>query len=301
MKKIFPILVSSSLILSSLSSTAIAADNSVDNTVSTQQISNNSYTESQLNQILSDAGASQSLLTEIDYEQKLAIVADAGENLSISSGGSTAYTRNDVTGELEPIKPPSPDEFTTLAISRADLYVNAQHVSSVKNGKTIHKIIGYFRWEESGRGPKPGPGGVVKDSIGLAVADGYQIIQDGYSASYSSNTFGINGKYNGWTPYKTTGLGDNGQPDTSELYGASWQFRNVTPLASGITLFKGSVSMSMIKKGGASTVNRAIVKYNEANSNALGNFSVSVAFGPASVTFTPSAGSADNASDDEDW
>jgi hypothetical protein len=65
-------------------------------------------------------------------------------------------------------------------------------------------------------------------------------------------------------------------------------------------MYKGTAKLSM-KKVSSDAIKRVVTSYNEAKNNWSGNYSVTIGWGPASVSFTPTSGSNNYKEIDYSW
>lgn len=277
MKKTFTALLIFVLSLSVVSSSAFAKGS--------QKV----YNENQLNTFLSKAGVPQDVLNGMDIDTKRFIIENSGEELKFVNSTTDNFVRSLETGEL--VKVQGGSNISPLGvISSSDLSLSMSHFQTNYNGTVMDDIYTSFEWLRSGKGPGSSPDGIIKDNIGIAVPDGWEIQSGRYACAVTAWVI------DSWG-YPDSSKCNNGQPTEYSLYGASWQFGGLTNYA---TSYKGTAKLTMKKKN-SSAINRAVTKYSEAKNNALGNFSVSVGWGPASISYTPSAGSNNTASLDTSW
>jgi hypothetical protein len=256
------------------------------------------YTDIEINNILLDAGTPYEILNTMDSDYKREIVSTSGVDLVYQNTTTSEFSRDETTGSLEEKIPTPSGEFSPMSISPSDLKLSVQRYTTVSNGTTYHELYGYWEWLQGGSGPATGPGGIIKDSIGLAIPDGWEIQSTRYSAAWSYSWY-FNGAWTGWSAAQTSGIGFNGQPDVINMYGASWEIQNQNYLGVQGYTYKGSVHLKMKNKGG--TINRALLKYSEARTNVLGQFGVDVSWGPVSISYSPTSGSNEEASKDLSW
>lgn len=249
------------------------------------------YSESQLNVILTKAGVPQEVLEGMDLDQKRFIIENSGEDLKFVNATTDNFVRNPETDELVKINTNIISPYAN--IPSTDLSLSMQHFSVNYNGVPMDDIYTSFEWLRSGKGPGSSPDGVYRDSIGIAVPDGWEIQSGKYSCAVAAWVI------NAWGNPISANC-NNGQPTEYSLYGASWEFSFNQGLTGYNTNYKGTAKLTMKKKS-SSAINRAVSKYNEAKNNAFGNFTFTVGWGPASITYTPSAGSNNTASTDLTW
>lgn len=250
------------------------------------------YSEAELNQILLDSGMPQDVLNSLDFNEKSLIVTESGEDLKYKGSSQSAYRVNATTGELELLSTDS--RVSPYSISSADLTFGIQHFSVSINGVAMDEIYASFEWKNP---PADSPTGIQKDSIAIAVPEGWEIQSGRYAGAIQRWETYANGSR--WSSVTSSGVGNSGNPSGYSLYGASWDFSGDFA-STWFSKYKGTVKLTMKKKS-SSAVNRVVAKYIQAKNNTWGNYSVSVAWGPLSVTFTPKAGSNDDASVDLSW
>jgi hypothetical protein len=283
MKKSVLIMVSFLLMLSMMASSAFASSNKI------------ITDEQQLNTLLTKVGTPAEVINGLQYYAKYNLINKTGADLKFDRYSKESYTRNSVTGKLNPITNVSLHSNGLMSpmgfISPTDLSIVLAHFTYTSGGITYHDVYSSFEWFNS---PASGPPGIDKDQIGIAVPTDWEIQSTGYACAVQTATY-IGPGWTTWTSPDSSKCGVSGQPQSHEIYGASWELHGGTT----IQKFKGTAHLVMRNKG--SLTNRVTSKYMEAHSNPLGNFSVSIGYGPGSVTYTPSSGSTDELSNELVW
>jgi hypothetical protein len=256
-----------------------------------------SYTEDELNTIFRNAGFPEDLIASIDSDKKQYIVNNSGQNFAYTTYSSTEFVHNTETGDLEEVDTPASGEIGAMDIPRSELIVETLPVKIITGGVTYYDIYGSFTWV---RNPKISPDGIYKDHIAIAVPDGYEIQDNAYTCAAQRYDYTASGGW-AWTSPNSSWCGSSGQPTTyPTLYGAGWQFLNTSGTAVPGLKYKGTAKLR-VRKVDSGAINRAITSYNEARNSALGNYNVSVSFGPASISFSPTQGTSDKGEDDAVW
>lgn len=278
MKKMFTLFLSVVMMLSL--STSIFADSEQKKT----------YTEEELNEILTTAGVPSDLLIEMDFWDKQFIIDNSGEDLIYGGHSATNFAVNPVTNKLEEIEVSevSPYGF----IPPADFSIVATHFNVIYNGVHMEDIYAQWEWHDLGTMNKNGLG-IKGDHVGIAVPTDYEIQTNRYACGYQTKDSVWGG---GWSSTKSCGYSGDPQ-DKSSVYGAAWELPKTE--IDQFDYYKGSTKLSAKKS--SSAIKRATVKYSQGFENIWGNYSVSIQYGPASVNFTPTTGSNDTASDDVTW
>ncbi|MGC6586657.1 hypothetical protein ACPV3A_17020 [Paenibacillus sp. Dod16] len=240
------------------------------------------YTEDELDQILTDSGMTDRDLQELDFYEKEFIVQSSGEDLEFLGTSSTYYIQDSQTGELKPVG----DGIQPLAIP--SLKVEATSYGVVVGGVQMRDIYASFEWLQV---PSMSPTGIYKDSIGISLPGGWEIQSSRYSGAVQVKLI------SGWQPTTSSGVGTNGQPSEHHMYGAVW---NIGSSHGTPNPYKGTVKLTA-RKTTSSASNRTIATYIQAHNDPLGNYQASFTFGPLSITPTPSKGKADKATDDFSW
>ncbi len=275
MKKSTHIIVSFLLMLTMMASSAFATSSHI------------ITDEQQLNTLLAEIGTPEEVISGLIYDAKYNLINNTGTDLKFEGYNKQLFTKSSATGELTPIADASFHLDGLISfISPDDLSIVLSHFTYTSGGVTYHDLYSAFEWVGD---PSPGPPGIDKDQIGIAVPTDWEIQTTGYACAVQSKTyFGIGGIYWGpWDSPDSSRCGNNGQPSSTGVHGASWELHGGTV----IQRFKGTAHLLMINRG--STTNRAVSTYMEAHNNPLGNFSVSIGYGPASISYTPTSGSTD--------
>lgn len=267
-------------------------------TISNAESNNQQYTDKEINTILDKAGVPKSLMDELDVSTKRFIVENSGDNLEYVGSKAQYFVRNPETGILEEVET-DPSDISPMAIPSADLKLTPIHFNISINGIQMVEIFSSFEWL---RNPKTGPDGINQDHIAIAVPEGWEIQAGRYGCGYQKYDYSINQGWH-WSTVSSFGCGDNGTPtEFGGLYGAAWEFVRQGSGDVGIPFikYKGTVKLTM-KKVDPNAIHRIVTSYNEASSNFFGNYSVTLAWGAASVTFTPQQGSSDQREVDYTW
>lgn len=238
------------------------------------------YTETELNTILTKAEVPQTILEGMDYDLKNFIVTNSGEDLKFADSTTQEYIRDQKTNSLV-----RSDQMKSLDnIPTSDLSLTLLHFVINYNGTNMDDVYNSFEWKKN---PSISPDGIYKDNIAIAVPDGWEVQSGKYACATQTYDYTI---ANGWqwtAPDSSTC--NNGQPVQYHMYGAAWEFNSTKVAVPGFK-FKGTSKLTMKKKN-STAINRVVGAYNEAKSNIFGNYSVTIAFGPASVSFSPNSGS----------
>ncbi|MGW9124843.1 hypothetical protein ACWGPW_07560 [Paenibacillus chitinolyticus] len=280
MKKVMSLVLLSMLTIALIPSVSFAKDKN--------------YTEKQLNQILIKSGMPVNVIESLDVDYKRTIVTNSGENLKYAGSQVKTFHRDDETGELIENPESSGGMFPQAAIPRSDLVFKI----TVFDGKypAFKEVYGNFEWLTTGKGPSPGPYGINKDMFSIAVPDGWEIQSGKYGALMYKNWFNpVSGTYTGWVDNGTKGFENGGQPasDGYSMYGAAWRMNT----SDNSNMYKGTTWLTM-RRVDSDAPQRIIVQYMEAKENAIGQFGVSLAWKALSVTYTPTAGSKNEANAD---
>ncbi len=257
-------------------------------------------TDKQIDSILQQAGVPQFLMNELDIGTKRFIVENSGDDLQYIGSSKQYFSRNIESGLLEEVDNVNPPgEMTTMAILDADLSLIPIHFNSTYNGVSMVDIYSSFEWL---RNPKTGPDGINKDHIAIAVPNGWEIQSGRYACAAQKYDYSLNQGWH-WSAPNSSWCGDNGQPTAfGGLYGAAWEFisQGSGDVATPFVKYKGTAKLTM-KKVSSTAIKRILTSYNEASSSYWGNYSVTIGWGAASVTFTPTAGTADQKEEDYTW
>jgi hypothetical protein len=248
------------------------------------------YTENQLNTLLTKAKVPLDVLYGMDVDTKRFIIENSGEELKFVNSDTDNFVRKPQTGELAKVQSDSNVVNPMAYIPSSDLSLTLSHFV---NAQGLDDIYSQFEWKRTGSGPSDSPNGIYKDNIGIAVPSGWEIQSGKYACTTTAWVI------DSWGYASSSGC-NNGQPTEYNLYGASWQFTFDQGLTSYRTFYKGIAKLTMKKKS-SNAINRTITKYSEAKSNILGNYAVTVGWGPVSIIYTPTSGSNNEASIDLSW
>lgn len=251
------------------------------------------YSESNLNDILLNSGMPQNLLDTLDNDQKTFIIENSGENLEFVAYSTDELATNPVTGEIEKVS--EIKEVQPHYIPSTELKLTMLNFNIESNGIPLVEVYSNFEWL---RNPKISPDGIYKDHIGIAVPEGWEIQSNKYAGTAQVYDYSLANGWH-WSSPKSSWVGNNGNPSHfGGLYGAAWEFNSDAGFP-GLK-YKGMVKLSMKKKDNKA-LHRAVSYYNEAKNDWTSSYSVSLQFGPASISFTPNKGSLETREQDHDW
>ncbi|MFC9775045.1 hypothetical protein [Paenibacillus chitinolyticus] len=249
-------------------------------------------------EIFKKAGYPTESYAKLDQFQKEMIIRESGNNLKFISTKTEEYEQNPSTGELIKIDPDKIKGITTNAyipVTTLKLTLDVFQGSS-ENQRDVYES---FEWLKN-----PSTHGISRDSIGISVDSGWTIQSGKYSAGVQANYWNPDkNRYEGWSDASDFWVPNPSTktPSETNLYGASWSFKQVTGgNFNAKNLWKGTVKLSMIKTN-TNAVGRVVGRYAQSVPNFLGEYSFSIGWGPASISYNPKSGSVNTHDIDLTW
>ncbi|MEM4992996.1 hypothetical protein WKH56_10645 [Priestia sp. SB1] len=247
---------------------------------------NNNLSEQKMDKILINSGYPRGQLSNLNFFEKRMIIENSGTNLKFDNLYTETYQQNSVTGKLTKINPNKVHKLDNIPTTT--LKLTFQSFDMLVNKKYYKDIYLTYEWKSTPGNSFYGRYGISRDSIGIAVPKDWNIIAGQYSCG-SQTKYNNKGSWydstSTWCPNT-----DTKRPTEINMYGASWQFKKDTIGNRGVkSVYKGTVKLRM-QALKSKAQRRVVGKYAQSVPDVFGGYSVSVGWGPASITYTPTTG-----------